>query len=148
MPLKPSSWILSALRCRNATGLTTRLLLPVFLLGCSDSERSNTAPSPVAVEASGHLVVLDPGRAAVLRLDPVTWKRTIVSDLTVGRGPLLSSFGPLVARAVGVTPPPIALLLNDGITVEAMGNLIVADPSLDAILRIDARSGDRAIISR
>ena len=105
-------------------------------------------PQGIAVEATGNLVILDPLSASVVLLDLVTENRTIVADLVVGRGPLLSSLGPLAVIGVGMIPPPIALHFNDGIAVEATGNLIVADPSLDAILRIDTISGDRAIISR
>ena len=43
-----------------------------------------TSPVGIAVEASGDLVVLDFGLDAVLRVDPVTGDRTIVSDAGTG----------------------------------------------------------------
>ena len=42
------------------------------------------APRGVAVEADGNLVVVDQGLAAVVRVDPVTGDRTIVSGLNIG----------------------------------------------------------------
>jgi len=49
------------------------------------------SPSSIAVEADGHLVVADPALQAVLRVDPRTGDRTIISDATTGQGPLFGS---------------------------------------------------------
>ena len=84
-------------------------------------------PLDIAVEASGDLVVIDAVLGAVLRVDPVTGNRTIVSDAGTGAGP---SFGFAVAVAV-----------------EASGDLLVADFGFHAVLRIDPVTGDRTIVS-
>jgi len=79
------------------------------------------------VEASGDLVVTDAGLSAVVRVDPVTGDRTIVSDAGTGAGPALNY-------------PP-------GIAVEASGDLVVIESSLNAVLRVDPVTGDRTIVS-
>jgi hypothetical protein len=83
-------------------------------------------PRSLAVEATGQLVVLESQR--VLRVDPSSGARTIIADATRGNGP---PFGSLV-----------------GIAVEATGEFVVVDAVFNAVLRVDARSGDRAMISR
>jgi streptogramin lyase len=80
----------------------------------------------VAVEADGNVVVtvVAAGAAgAVIRVDPVTGDRTIVSDASTGDGG--------------------ALLGAYGIAVEADGNLVVTDDLLWAVIRVDPVSGDR-----
>jgi DNA-binding beta-propeller fold protein YncE len=106
------------------------------------------APRGIAVEATGHLVVLDPQRTAVLRIETSTGDRTLVSDVGTGRGPLFSSLGPVVLLGVGIRPAPVLFALNDGIAVEASGHLVVMDPVLNAVIRVDTSSGDRAIIAK
>jgi hypothetical protein len=78
------------------------------------------------VEASGTLVVSD--REQVLRVDPVSGDRTVVSGIGIGRGPLLNS-------------------LQD-IAVAASGALVVVDTWLGAVVRVDPVSGDRIVLSR
>src|SRR4030095_9231716 len=76
----------------------------------------------------GTLVVIDTrggADAAVLRVDPVTGAREPVTDATTGSGPLLDR------------PTAIA--------VEATGTLVVTDAGLDALVRIDPRSGVRTL---
>ena len=46
-------------------------------------------PTGIAVEPSGTLVVVDNGLRAVVRVDPQTGARTIISDATTGSGPAL-----------------------------------------------------------
>ena len=84
-------------------------------------------PHDIAVEASGDLVVADPGLVAVLRVDPVTGDRTIVSDAGTGAGPAFAN--------------PF------GVAVEASGDLVVVDNALDAVLRADPVTGDRTVVS-
>ncbi|MBI3328177.1 MAG: hypothetical protein HYZ81_15925 [Nitrospinae bacterium] len=87
------------------------------------------SPVGIAVEADGRLVVtnrtVDFG--AVVRVDPRTGDRTILSDATTGGGPPFAS--------------------PRGIAVEADGQLVVVDGDFDAVVRVDPRTGDRKILS-
>ena len=87
----------------------------------------STFPRGIAVEASGDLVVVDTGLDAVVRVDPVTGDRTIVSDAGTGTGPAFNS--------------------PRGIAVEASGDLVVVDSDLDAVFRVDPVTGDRSLVS-
>jgi len=89
----------------------------------------------LAVEATAQLVVIDhvrptqgDTRGRVLRVDPSSGARTIIADATRGNGP---PFDSLV-----------------GIALEATGEFVVVDAVFNAVLRVDARRGDRAMISR
>jgi len=98
--------------------------------GDSDSIGSGpgfVTPFGIAVEADGSLVVADFGLDAVVRVDPVSGDRTIISDDSIGSGP-------------GFEAP-------FGIAVEADGSLVVVDEGLHAVVRVDPVSGDRTIIS-
>jgi streptogramin lyase len=87
-----------------------------------------SAPVDVAVERStGHLVVVDIGHAAVLRVDAVTRDCTIIADGTTGSGPILQ--------------------LPVGIAIEMDGHLVVADRDLQAVLRVDPATGNRLPVS-
>ena len=56
----------------------------------------------LAVEADGSLVVADAGLDAVVRVDPVTGDRTIVSDAATGSGSaFVSPFGLSGAHTLG-----------------------------------------------
>ena len=66
---------------------------------------------------------------AVVRVDPQTGARTIVSDATTGTGP---TFG---TRSLM------------GLAVEPTGNLVVIDAAHDTVVRVDAVTGDRTVIS-
>ena len=71
--------------------------------------------------------MVDLGLGAVIRVDPVSGDRTILSDASIGSGPgFVSPFG---------------------IAVEADGGLVVRDFGLDAVVRVDPVSGDRTLIS-
>lgn len=52
-------------------------------------------PTSVVVEADGNLVVLDSiardGADAIVRVDPVTGDRVVISDSVTGEGPLFNS---------------------------------------------------------
>jgi len=71
--------------------------------------------------------VTDAGQDAVLRVDPITGDRTVISSPLIGNG--------------------INLEFPLGIDVEADGNLVVTDISLDAILRVDPTTGDRTVVA-
>jgi sugar lactone lactonase YvrE len=102
----------SAVSCTNLTGSGPRLVFP----------------GGIAVEAGGTLVVVESFLATVVRVDPGTGNRTIVSDASTGRGPRL--FAP------------------QGIVVESKGTLVVVDSSLRAVVRVHPVSGDRTLLSR
>ena len=93
-------------------------------------------PRGIAVEADGSLVVVDSGLDAVVRVDPTTGDRTIISmiidpddpdDMGMGMGPVWE--------------------LPRGIAVEENGSLVVVDSVLDTVVRVDPETGDRTIIS-
>ncbi|MBI3329120.1 MAG: hypothetical protein HYZ81_20750 [Nitrospinae bacterium] len=88
-------------------------------------------PRGIAVEADGSLVVAvdEFGLEGVVRVDPRTGDRTIVSGASTGRGP--------------------ALLQPAGVAVEDDGSLVVADGSfgLRAVVRVDPHTGDRTVVS-
>ena len=99
------------------------------------------SPAALAIEADGSLVVTDDHHlfyrvtSALVRIDPVSGDRTIVSNDTTGIGPILWA--------------PAAL------TIEADGSLVVAnhydgtiaDGVAADLVRIDPVSGDRTIFS-
>ena len=129
----------------------------------------------IAVEANGQLVVADAGGDAVVRVDPISGNRTIISGTSRGSGPpfinprgiAVEANGQLVVADAGgdavvrVDPisgnrtiisgtsrgsgPPFDFPV--GIAVEASGDLLVTDISLDAVVRVDLVSGDRTIVS-
>ncbi len=80
-------------------------------------------PSSVAVEATGAIIVADIGTRTLLRVDPITGNRT-----------LLSGSGPAFSR------PKFVAVQEDG-------GLVVVDDVLDSLINVDASSGDRSIIS-
>ena len=131
-------------------------------------------PTGMAVEPSGTLVVVDNGRQAVVRVDPQTGARTIISDATTGRGPPFQQLGNIAVEATGdlvtvdhgrvlrINPVTGArTIVSDATTgrgpaffapleiaVEPTGTLVVADTDLRAVVRVDPLSSDRAVISR
>jgi streptogramin lyase len=91
------------------------------------------APSGIAVEPDGHLVVLTLGadnRRIVMRVDPASGNRTLLSHVSPG----------------APTSLPVAHL---GIAIEASGQVVIADDQVDAIVRVDALgNGDHVVISK
>ena len=85
----------------------------------------------LAVEPDGQFIVVDVesnGKGArLLRIDPASGDRTVISSDSVGTGPMLYS--------------PF------DIKVEADGQLVVVDINLKAIVRIDPVNGDREVVS-
>ena len=98
------------------------------------------APSGIAVEADGSLVVVDSNLRAVVRVDLTTdnmGNRTIISGIDPNG----------VYDMVGSGP---AFVAPFGIAVEADGSLVVVDFGLDAVVRVDLTTdnmGNRTIIS-
>jgi streptogramin lyase len=84
------------------------------------------SPRGVAVEADGNLLVLDIDLTAVIRVDPVTGDRTVVSDASTGSGPAFET-------------------LLGGIAVEADGNVVVT--GAQTVVRVDPVTGDRTVVS-
>lgn len=85
----------------------------------------------LTVEADGSLVVSGPksgfGHSVLMRVDPVSGDRTIVSDDTTGSGPDLLGSWDLV--------------------VETDSSIVALDWPRKAVMRIDLVSGDRMIVS-
>jgi streptogramin lyase len=100
----------------------------VFSFELSPTSGRFAQPTDLIVEADGHILVADSGLKAVVRIDPISGERTIVSDASTGSGPGFA------------TPFSLA--------IEANGQIVVTDVGMRAVLRVDAQSGDRAIISR
>ena len=107
------------------------------LSGCIDAACSSIAgtgpqfsvPSGGAVRADGSLVIADTFLSAVLRVDPVTGNRTIVSggSPVVGTGPSLGS--PLWVEVAG------------------NGVLLVSDPGVGTVFSVDPATGNRTVLS-
>ncbi len=110
----------------------------------SDSATGNgpvfLSPAALAIEADGSLVVADDHdlsyrvASALVRIDPVSGDRTIISDDTTGIGPVH--------------------FLPTALAIEADGSLVVvadepgwADAVGSALVRIDPVSGDRTVFS-
>jgi DNA-binding beta-propeller fold protein YncE len=93
------------------------------------------APSGVAVERSGTILVVDPSggpqlRGALFRVDPLTGARVVLSD-----------FGDAVQGVTGVSPAQLA--------IEASGAVLVTDPGLGdggALFRVDPVTGARTLL--
>lgn len=82
-------------------------------------------PADIAIDASGQILVSDTDR--ILKIDPVTGNRAILSGQGVGAGIDISTAG--------------------GIALEASGDLLVTDFALDLIWRVDLITGDREYVS-
>jgi sugar lactone lactonase YvrE len=138
-------------------------------------------PTGIAVEPSGTLVVVDNGLRAVVRVDPQTGARTIISDATTGSGPALVrpiaiaveasgafvviDFSPgvspgavvrvdpqtgartIVSDATTGSGPTFGTRALTGFAVEPTGDLVVIDAAHDTVVRVDAVTGDRNVIS-
>ena len=111
--------------------------------GCTDAACASTlgagpaffAPRFVALEADRRILVADrsiPGTYAVVRVDPGSGDRTVVSGCA----------DPACAQVVGAGPPIGRLF---GIALDVMGVIYVADGQ--ALYRIDPVSGDRTLFS-
>jgi sugar lactone lactonase YvrE len=156
------------------SGATTIAFGPPLMI--TGSGPALVDPTAIAVEAAGTLVVVDTGR--MLRIDPVSGDRVLVSGDGLGSGPALvhpvamvvEATGALVvvdtkagafpeasvlrvdpvsgARAIvsdAMTGSGPALFMPTAIAVEAPGTLVVADAGLEALVRIDPLSGARTL---
>lgn len=94
---------------------------------------SNDSPRPfaVAVDPAGHLIVLEINPLAIVKIDPVSGTRTLISDATRGSGPWPNNLSGLA-------------LLHDGRIVSGtQGDLSVPR----SIIVIDSVTGNRRILS-
>jgi len=83
------------------------------------------APQGLAVETTGQVLVVDATLQVLLRVDPVSGHRTVLSSTTMGHGP--------------------SFLFPFGIALEATGQILVLDSR--GITRVDPLSGDRMVVS-
>ena len=90
-------------------------------------------PSGIAVQDDGSLVVVDSGLKAVVRVDPKTGDRMIISDNE---------------DDMGMGSGPAFMDPRGGIAVQDDGSLVVVDSVLRAVVRVDPKTGDRMIISK
>jgi sugar lactone lactonase YvrE len=120
--------------------------------GCADAACSATVgagpplalPQALAVEASGTLVVAEAGdeTRALLRVDPMSGNRTVMSGCANAACSTLVGTGPAFSR-----------LFPDAIAITADGAFVVFDAALGgvgfggAVLRVDPVSGARRILS-
>lgn len=86
--------------------------------------------------ADGHIVVVDTRYHAIMRVDPNTGDRTIISGC----------LSRLSCNNVLGSGPRLRATFGAGIAVEAEGNLVVTDRSLNAVLRVEPDTGDRSIV--
>jgi streptogramin lyase len=86
-------------------------------------------PVDMAIESTGTLLVVDQNaqRRSVIRIDPLTGSRTMVSDDVTGDGPFFDQ--------------------PSGILIENDQSLLVTDESIDAVIRVNAITGSRVLIS-
>ena len=87
------------------------------------------APTDVAVEADGSILVMDEGSATLYRVDPVSGDRSIVSSNTVGSGVVGFGIAGLIA-------------------LESDGSVLVYSRQFHALFRVDPVTGDRTIFSQ
>ena len=83
-----------------------------------------SGPRGIVLDDNGRILVSDVGLNAVVRIDPLTGDRTIVSK------PFVAGSGP-------------GFDVLQGIALQADGSILVADSTLDAIVHVDPISGDR-----
>jgi streptogramin lyase len=98
-------------------------------------------PLDIAVAADGSLLVVDAGLQAVLRVDPVTGERVLVSGVDIDTDP--DTEDPVIGR--GPT-----LVFPRGLVASAHGPLLVLDAGgsgFEAIMQVDPVSGDRTLLS-
>lgn len=85
-------------------------------------------PWRLVFEADGDILVADYGPPAKLvRVDPATGDRTILSDAGHGSGPMFGSF--------------------TDVSVEANGQILLAGGEAGGVLRVDPTTGDRTLLS-
>ena len=117
-------------------------LVPDNLVG-SGPEFGN--PVAIAIEASGQGLVVDSFLGAVVRVDPTTGNRTVVSGCTISTFPCPD--GPLPSVPDNLVGSGSEFVNPQAIAIEASGQGLVVDASLDIVVRVDVFNGDRAVIS-
>ncbi|MBI2824548.1 MAG: hypothetical protein HYX69_07680 [Planctomycetia bacterium] len=83
-------------------------------------------PGDIVVAGFTALSTPGPVNRGIVRIDPATGERTIISDDAHGAGPPLS--------------------FPQGITLSPDGSIFVADPDYPAVFRVDPATGDRTIV--
>ena len=96
-------------------------------------------PLAIAIEASGQWLVVDNSLGVVVRVDPATGNRTVVS-------------GCISIPAAACQPPNLVgsgpeFVSPVAIAIEASGQWLVVDNSLDVVVRVDPATGDRTVVS-
>lgn len=131
-------------------------------------------PVDVLIEPSGSLLVVDAGRDVVYRVNRSTGDRGILSGAGIGTGrPFdeLTSLAPTSSGAIAVLDAGLAtvVLVNPGtgarfllrpedapgpwllspayVTAAPDGMLLVSDPALEAVFRLDPQAGERSVLS-
>lgn len=131
------------------------------------------SPLGLDVDSDGTILVVDPSIAAIFRVDPISGDRTVISGSSTGvgepltqtRGIAIESNGDLVVTGTtrlirvslpsgdrtivsgpGVGDGPDFQFMN-GVTVDSDGSLLVTDNNLDAVIRVDAQTGDRTVVT-
>lgn len=88
-------------------------------------------PVMPAFEASGQILVSDYTGGALLRVDPATGARSVVTSATVGSGPAAGSIG-----IVAIEPDGNVLVTSDDFETDT-----------SSVLRVDPVTGDRTAVS-
>ena len=89
-------------------------------------------PVGIGIESSGNIIVADNGENAIFRVDLSTGNRTIISKPgSVGTG----------------TGGDSEFSSINGFAIDSSGNILVADETKGAIIKVDPTTGDRSILS-
>jgi sugar lactone lactonase YvrE len=146
--------------------------------GAGTGQQSFVTPFGVTIGSGGQLYVSDAGDQAgdgfIVRVDPVTGARTLISGLGAGSGDAFSNIrgvvfvgGELyvtdVANQAVYRVDPITgarTIISDathgmgtffgapeGLTVDTKGNLLIADAGNQTVVRVDPVTGNRTIVS-
>jgi sugar lactone lactonase YvrE len=103
-------------------------------------------PTGIAIEAEGTLVVTDKSTGAVVRVDPVTGDRTVLSGCVAIDAMTFACF----ASAIGTGPPfhfptDIAVLPDGALVVTDDASMIIGNTG--TVIRVDPATGDRTVFS-
>ena len=98
-----------------------------FTLVPSGTGPNYTVPDSIVIDSTGDLLVSNVNPDLLLRVDPVSGDRTILSDAGTGTGPNFSHPGDLA--------------------IEETGDLLVAENFQQRLFRVDPITGDRVILS-